>query len=334
MKKVNVRQIAAAVAGSVIICLSTPVHADEITLDLSNEYSATSLVGLGDTQFAELVGKLSGDAVKVVPHFGGGLGLKSKDHFDAVGDGAVPIAGTYTGVFTGIDPIFALSAMPFLTPSVEDAKTMFEIARPYYDKVFAANNQKLLYASPYTPTGIWAKMAIRSAADLDGVKIRTYDAAGVDTLKALGATPVQLSWADTVPLLGAGGLDAVLTSDESGISGSLWDYLDHFNAIPYSVAINMTHMNLEVFEGLSPEQQAAIEEAAAETQESNWARVEARMVANAEVLKEKGVTVVEVSPGLLADLQKAADQVLSAWLADMGEDGQKILDAYHSATAE
>lgn len=300
----------------------------EVKLDLANEYSATSLVGQADTFFVDAVKRHSKGEVVVTPHFGGALGFKSKDHFDAVGDGAVPIAGTYTGVFSGIDPVFALSAMPFQAPGLDDAMAMFEIAKPYYEKVFAKHNQKLLYASPYTPTGIWASKGIESAADLKDLKIRTYDAAGLGTLKAIGAAPIQLSWADVVPQLSTGGIDAVLTSDESGINGKFWEHLSHFNAVPYSVAINMTHMNLDTYNNLTDTQRAALDKAVAETQAENWRRVAARIERNAKVLKENNVVVVEAPGPLVSKLQAAAETVLNDWIGVMGEDGKAIIAAY------
>jgi TRAP-type C4-dicarboxylate transport system substrate-binding protein len=317
----------AACAAWAGVMMASAVNAD-VKLDLANEYSATSLVGQADTYFVEAVKKHSNSEIVITPHFGGALGFKSKDHFDAVGDGAVPIAGTYTGVFSGIDPVFALSAMPFQAPSLENAIVMFEVAKPYYEKVFKKHNQKLLYASPYTPTGIWASKAVISAADLKDLKIRTYDAAGLETLKAIGAAPIQLSWADVVPQLSTGGIDAVLTSDESGINGKFWEHLTHFNAVPYSIAINMTHMNLDTYNGLTESQRTALDKAVAETQAENWRRVAARVERNAKILQENKVTVVEAPKELVTKLQSAAQSVLDDWLAKMGEDGKAIMAAY------
>ncbi len=319
-------RITAAAIG--LIWISAGQAEAQVKLDLANEYSATSLVGLADRHFIDAVKTKSKGQIVITAHYGGALGFKSKDHFDAVSDGAVPIAGTYTGVFTGIHPVFTLSAMPFLTPTVEQAKALFEVSRPYYEKIFKKHNQVLLYASPYTPTGVWAKAPVRSVEELKNLKIRTYDAAGVTTFKNIGAAPIQLSWADVVPQLGTGAISAVLTSDESGISAKLWEHLNHFNALPYSIAINMTHMNAKAFNALSPAHQQVILEAARETQEKNWQRIAERVVHNAKILKEKGVAVVEPSADLVKKLQKASDAVLEKWQKDMGEDGKKILIAY------
>jgi len=307
--------------------------ADSVRLDLANEYSANSLVGLADQDFIARVEALSDGSISITPHFGGALGFKSKDHFDAVADGAVPIAGTYTGVFTGIDPIFALSSMPFQAPTIEDAHALYDAARPGYEAVFEANDQKLLYAAPYTPTGVWAGKALEDLAGFEGLKIRTYDAAGVEVFQAIGAAPIQLSWADTVPQLSTGGVDAILTSDETGIAGSLWDHLSHFNAVPYSVAINMTHMNKDTFDGLTPAQQKAIETAAAEAEDAAWERAAERVSRNAKILAEKGVVVVEPKADLVAQLQQAGDGVLANWLEATGDEGEAIIAAYRAARA-
>ncbi len=313
------------------LAMASAAQAEEVRLDLANEYSAASLVGLADQDFIDRVAALSDDSIVVTPHFGGALGFKSKDHFDAVGDGAVPLAGTYTGVFTGIDPVFALSSMPFQAPTIADAHALYQAARPAYEAVFASGNQMLLYAVPYTPTGIWAGKVLGDLDAFEGLKIRTYDAAGVEAFSHIGAAPIQLSWADTVPQLSTGGIDAILTSDETGIAGSLWDHLSHFNSVPYSVAINMTHMNRDAFEALSAAQQQAVLKAAAETEQAAWRRAAERVAANAKVLAEKGVVLVTPEPALIAQLQEAGDAVLADWLAETGAPGRTIIETYRQS---
>ena len=50
------------------------------------------------------------------------------------------------GQVAGIEPIF-LSSLPFLVGSAEEAKLLWEVAKPHYEKVFDKHNQVLLYAS-------------------------------------------------------------------------------------------------------------------------------------------------------------------------------------------
>jgi len=301
------------------------------TWDLANEYNATSIHAEGDVFFAERLSASTDGAIEIVHHFGGALGYKSLDQFDAVGDGAIPIADTYVGPLGGIDPMFLLPSLPFLAKTAAEARALYDVARPYYDEIFAANNQKLLYSSPWPPSGIWAKKPVASMAELKGLKIRTYDANGTITLKSAGAAPIQLSWADVVPQLSTGGIDAVLTSAESGANAKFWEQLSHFTEINYAMPLNMLHINLDVLNGLTPELQQAVLEAAEATSERNWQAVLTRVEANYAEMEPNGVTVVTGVPeDYLAALNEAGREALDDWLAKTGAKGKAIIEAYQA----
>ncbi|MDH3885115.1 MAG: hypothetical protein OET63_12935, partial [Desulfobacterales bacterium] len=134
--------------------------------DMANEYAPTSIHGENDTFFIQTLERLSGGQIKITHHPGASLGYKSKDQFDAVTDGALPIADTYVGPLRGIHPIFLLSSLPFLAKTIDDAKVLWAVSAPYYQQVLKKSNQVLLYVSPWPPSGIWAKKPIRSMADL------------------------------------------------------------------------------------------------------------------------------------------------------------------------
>jgi TRAP-type C4-dicarboxylate transport system substrate-binding protein len=316
-----------ALAASVVATWGTVAAAE--TWDLANEYNATSIHAEGDVFFADRLKETSGGAIEIVHHFGGALGYKSLDQFDAVGDGAIPIADTYVGPLGGIDPMFLLPSLPFLAKTADEARLLYEVAKPYYDEIFAASNQKLLYSSPWPPSGIWAKKPIAGMADLANLKIRTYDANGTIALKAAGAAPIQLSWADVVPQLSTGGIDAVLTSAESGANAKFWEHLSHFTEINYAMPLNMLHINLDVFNGLSPELQQAVLEAAEATSARNWQAVLGRVEANYAEMKQNGLTVVtEVPEDYLAALNEAGREALDDWLAKTGDKGRAIIEEY------
>ena len=299
------------------------------TWDLVNEYNATSIHAEGDVFFADQLKEKSGGEIEIVHHFGGAFGYKSLDQFDAVADGAIPIADTYVGPLGGIDPMFLLPSLPFLAKTAAEAQTLYEVAKPYYDEIFAANNQKLLYSSPWPPSGIWAKNPVASLADLEGLKIRTYDANGTITLMAAGAAPIQLSWADVVPQLSTGGIDAVLTSAESGANAKFWEHLSHFTEINYAMPLNMLHINLDVFDGLSPELRQAVVELADATSERNWEAVLTGVEENYAEMEPNGVTVVtDVPEDYLAALNEAGREALDDWLSKTGEKGEAIIEAY------
>ncbi|WP_417606367.1 TRAP transporter substrate-binding protein [Oceanimonas baumannii] len=304
-----------------------PLHGSATTrLDFSNEYNHSSIHAEGDSYFINKVKELTGDQVQITLHTGGALGYKSADHFYAVTDNAVQLADTLAGTLAGIDPIFSLSSLPFLVRDEEDAERLYGLARPHYDKVFADNDQILLYASPWPASGIWAKQDVTSIDSLNKLKIRTYDKNGTLTLMAAGANPVKLSWADVVPQLSTGGISAVLTSAEAGANASFWEHLQHFSAIQYAIPLNMVHMNRDAFERLTPEQQSSLLEAARQTDAHNWQQVRTRVAENYQTLNQQGVAIQEQLPADFTQaLETAAQATIDDWIKETGDRGRQIL---------
>ena len=297
------------------------------SMDFSNEYNDKSIHAQGDAYFIDQVEELTHGSVDITLHTSGSLGFKSGDHFYAVADNAVQIADSLGGTLGGIDPIFLLSSLPFVVDSIDDAEKLYQIARPHYEKVFADNNQILLYASPWPASGIWSSTPVNSVEALENLKIRTYDKNGTIVFKEAGAAPVLLSWGDVVPQLSTGGISAVLTSAESGANSSFWEHLQNYTEIRYAIPLNMVHMNRDTFDGLSDSEQQAILEAAKRTDAHNWETVRNRLEQNYIDLKAHDVALfTEVDPAMAAKLKEAAKPAVEAWLESTGELGQQILD--------
>ncbi|MDN3718177.1 TRAP transporter substrate-binding protein DctP [Roseibium salinum] len=196
-----------------------------------------------------------------------------------------------------------------LPKTPEEARNLFLAARSEYEAVFANNNQKLLWASPWPPSGIWAKKPVGDLDALAGLKIRTYDANGTITLLEANAAPIQLSWADVVPQLSTGGIEAVLTSAEAGANAKFWEHLDHFTEVNYAMPLNMIHINLDTWNDLSPEHQDAVLEAAKAAEDHVWQSVVTRVSENYTQMRSENMTVVsDVDPAFLAALHEAGQK--------------------------
>lgn len=324
--KTNAIRRFAAVA---LFALSSAASAQSHVWDMPNEYPATSVQGEGDRHFAALLKARSEGDIRIVHHFGASLGFRSKDQLDAVADGAVVIANTFVPPLGGINPIFVLSSLPFLVSNANEAFLLYEVARPYYDKELARYNQKLLYASPWPASGLWGTRAYDGPEAVKGLKMRTYDPNGTQVFKAVGAAPVQLSWADIVPQLTTGGIEGVLTSIESGLSASFNDYAKFFTALNYDTTINMVTMNLDAWNELSAANQKAVSDAAKETERFLWRNLENVIKRNYELAARRGVAVVrDVDPAFRRYMQQQAEPVIAAWVQRAGKDGEALIAEY------
>jgi len=317
-------------AGGVV--LAEPAAWAQIKWDWSTEYAPTSITGKISAQFAERVKELSGGQLEVMVHYSAGLGFKSQDHYSAVEDGALPVADTPFNRMNGIYPIFDLQSLPFLQSTLEEAKVLDKIMRPLYNNVMKKNNQFVLFTVPWTPQGFWAKKDIVSQEDLVGLRVRVSDLAAVQTLKAAQADAIQMSWGDTVTGLSTGAINAVLVSDDTGLTGKLPESgLTSFSAVGFTVGLQMAHANLEMFESLPPDVQTAVLIAAAEAEHAGWALAKQIQETNVERMRAQGISVVtDVNPQFRDFLRASAADAIEHWKQRFGAQADNLLATYRS----
>lgn len=317
--------------GSVAVLGLAAAPALATTWDLSSEYPAGSLQGQTADFFATAVAEKTDGEIEVTVHHGAALGYKSVDHFDAVGDGALQAASSAFVFWTGIDPIFQLSSLPFLAPTGEDVRALYDLARPEYEAVLEDNNQMLLLATPWPSSGLWGNKAFTSTDDLEGVKVRTYDVASTETMKNAGAFPIQISWADVPAQLSTNAIDAVLTSPNGGVGVQMWELQSDFTNVNYASSLQAIHLNLDAWDDLSEAQQEAVAAAASEAEAFGWGLLADATARDFETMRENGMTVTEEIPAEFSDaLTEAAQPFIDQWVEDTGTRAQSIMDAYEA----
>lgn len=315
-----------------LLSFTTPVAAQTITLDLINEYPATAISGEADTFFAEAVRRNSDGLIVIRPIPDAKSGLRSREQLKAVSEGRFAIANSVGGTLGDEDPAFLLSSLPFVTPSLADARALYEAALPLYEQLFATRRQKLLYVVPWPPSGIWSAMPLDSVDALKRLKIRTYDQTGTDVLARVASFASIVSFSDLDPKFAAGDINAVLSSGDGGAGRQLWKYLRHFADINYAVPLSFTAISLNVWEKLDDAGRAAIADAARATTERQWAVLATRLTENFARMRANGVTIDETPPaGVTAALRVAADTSVADWQTKAGPEARAILERYRTA---
>src|SRR2546429_2920032 len=151
---------------TLLLALPASAAAQAVTLDLINEYPATSISGEADAFFAAAVKRKSEGRIVIRSIPDAKSGLRSRDQLKAVSEGRFALANTVGGTLGEESPVFLMSSLPFVTPTMEDARALYEAAKPLYQQLFAERQQKLLYVVPWPPSGIWSAAPIRDAAAL------------------------------------------------------------------------------------------------------------------------------------------------------------------------
>ena len=273
---------------------------------LANEYPASSLPGEGDTHFSRRVAEKTRGRLSIRAVADAALGFKSRDPLRAVAEGRVAMADTFSGALAEVEPIFALSTLPFAVNGVGEARVLYEAARPGYEAAFTRHNQKLLFSTPWPASGLWTRVPVGSVADIAALRIRTYDETGARLFQRLGARASVVSFADLGARIAAGEIDAVLSSGDGGVGRSLWPHFPRFTAIEYAMPLSFATINLDLWDGLDAATRGLLEETARETETRQWRALEGRVAENYARMREHGVAIDTEIPAALRERLRAA----------------------------
>ncbi|MBO9538941.1 TRAP transporter substrate-binding protein [Herbaspirillum sp.] len=306
------RRMACAAAISLLPAAS--VLAQAANLRLINEYPAASITASADLRFAASTARMSNGEVAVTTLQEAANPYKGRDQVAAVSEGRAEIGTLFAGILGGSDPFFLLSSLPFLVDGFEQAQALFTCTRPELERHLAALNLRLLYATPWPPSGIWSARPVADIAALKALDIRTYDDNSRGVFQRVGARSANLPFSALVAKLASGELNAALSSGDGGAGNRLWDHLGHFTAISYAIPLSYTVVNLETWNRLTPQQQAALTRAAQATEQESWSIVKNRIQENYARMSEHGMRLdLEPAAEVRQALRKAGQEQADGW---------------------
>lgn len=315
--------------GAILGVASLTPAAAQTTLTLINEYPANSITGEADAFFADTVKAKTGGRVTIELLPDAKSGLRTRDQLKSVSEGKFAMATSFGGALSEESPVFLLSSLPFVTPTVADARKLYDAARPVYEQLFAERKQKLLYVVPWPPSGIWSAAPLASTSALKALKIRTYDKTSTDVMAKVAASATLVSFADLNPKLESGDINAVLSSGDGGAGRALWKYLRHFSEVGYAAPLSFGAISLQAWSSLDDAGRAALEAAGRETSERQWAALATRLAANYARMRENGVTIDDKPPAdVMSALRAPADTTIADWLQRAPADAQKVLAGF------
>jgi TRAP-type C4-dicarboxylate transport system substrate-binding protein len=316
-------------AGALLL-LHQPIAASAQTVwDMTTEYPQGAMSGLGLTTFAQRVGALTAEKLVIRPSFDAAKGIRSADTLTAIAQGRIQAGDAFAGSLEAEDAIFALPSLPFLVTSMADARRLADLARPYLAAALQGRGEHLLYLTPWPPSGIWSKTPLKTPSDLSGLSIRTYDRISSEIFARAGAKATSIGFAETLPRLVDGSINAVLSSGDGDSGRRLWAFLPYFSEITYSLPISVAGVNQAAYDGLPPDLQEAVDSASRQTETDLWLALSTRLQQNHQRMRESGVTIdPDPAPALVAALQSGAAAAQQAWCERAGPICQKILGAF------
>ena len=299
--------------------------------DMPTEYPQSAMPGLGVTTFAQHVAELSAGKLLIHPSYDATKGIRSADMLTAIAERRVQAGDAFAASLEAEDAIFALPSLPFLVTSIADARRLADLARPYLAAALLNRGQRLLYVTPWPPSGIWSKTPLKTPSDLSGLSIRTYDKISRDIFAGAGARAVSLSFADTMPKLVDGSINAVLSSGDGDAGRELWQFLPYFSEITYALPMSVASVNQAVYDGLTPELREAVDTASRQTETELWVALSTRLQENYARMRANGVTIdVHPARDIIAALQSGAVAAQQAWCARSGPACEQVFTAFRA----
>lgn len=235
--------------------------ADAVELKVShylppNHTFQKELVGWGET-----LDKQSGGRIKLRIYPASQLGPVNRQ-FDLVRNGIADIAVGLHGATPGRYPMTELASLAFQSPaagnnSAVTSKRLTELAPEYLAKEH--QGMRILWMAVTNPLKFHvARKPIHTIEDLKGLRVRYAGVQFADTVRAVGAVPLDVPPAETTDSLAKGVIDAALFPYEATQSFELGDVVKYSVEPGVNTATFAVVMNPRRFDGLAKDLQDMI----------------------------------------------------------------------------
>lgn len=276
-----------------------------------------SLPGYGETPlwWADTLQRASGGAF-VVDLYDPGEIVPAFAITDAVRDRKVPAGYTWLGYDQGKIPAAALfGATPFgLEPWAYMGWWFFAGGRELGEEIFGKHGVKPIFCSISGPeTAGWFRFPIRSATELQGLKIR-FAGVGGKVMERVGASVTMLPSGEIFQALETGVIDATEFAQPISDQALGFARIAKYNYFPgWHQPFSATHLvvNIDVWNGLGDANQALVEGLCTAATARNLGLSEAQQGPVIAGLGALGVTASTLPEDVLLTIKQAADEVLN-----------------------
>ncbi|MGA0315863.1 MAG: TRAP transporter substrate-binding protein [Alphaproteobacteria bacterium] len=251
------------------------------------------------------------------------LGVSMKDTLRLARVGTFDLVESTAGEASRDDPFLEGLDLIGVSPSLDTLKTAVDAYREVFSKrVEEKFNVKVMTLWPYGPQVFYCKKAISGFADFKGLKVRTYTPSMSALIKAVGGTPVALSFKEVYPGLQRGVADCAITSPTSGNTGNWPEVTTHYFPLGISWSVNGHFMNMDTWNKFSADKQAKLTAAFKNVEAKFWDLARnntgdadsCNTGGECKNFKKFNMTLVEASDADKALLAKAsAEAVLPTW---------------------
>lgn len=309
--------------------IAAPAMAEE-KWDLPMAYSGSNFHSVTGAEFAKCVTTGTGGDIEITTHPSGSL-FAGADIKRAVQTGQVPIGERLLSGHQNESAIFGWDSVPFLVSSFDEHDKLYEAAKPHVQELLAEQNMTMLYSVPWPPQGLYFNKEVNSAADMEGLKFRSYNNATARMAELTKMLPVSIEAAEISQAFATGVAESMVSSGATGYDRKVWESLSHFYSVDAWLPRNYMLVNNDVWADVSDANKNVINACAAIAEYAGTWRAKEYTGFTLAGLAAGGMTVQPAGEQLMNDLREVGATMAGEWLEATGDTGKSIIDAFNAA---
>ena len=199
-------------------------------------------------------------------------GIRGQDMLRLLQQGVVSFGTAPLNLAGTEDALLAAVDLPGLNPDIAALRRSVAAFRPALAAhLRERHGLELLAVYTYPAQVVFCKQPFATLADLHGRRVRVAGTALADVAESLGAVPVLLPLAETVPQMRAGTLDCAITGAMSGNTIGLHEVTGHLHSLALSWGLSLFAANGATWSALSPELRSLLKQRLPLLERDIWA---------------------------------------------------------------
>ena len=294
----------------------TIANAAEVTLRLGTAVFKSHPAYDGAVKFRDNVRRLTNGAVEVQIFPARQLG-DIKELVEGVQFGTIDISITTSSAVADLAPGVTALQLPWLIDSYSHLAKLVQMS------------EAIALTAPLEKRGVIclaileggehhfiSNRTISAMSDFKGLKTRVFPVRlHLDAWRAIGVNPTPMAYGEIYSALETHTLDAVDINISSIFAEKYYEVVKKVTMTGQYFWPEVLLINKKRLEGLKPEYQAAIRQAAKEAIEPQIMAAEASEVKDRAALVKLGVTFDDVSPAMKAEMRKAVEPIYLTYTA-------------------
>lgn len=245
-----------------------------------------------------------------------------------VQQGQVQLGEILLTAYSNEEPFFDADAIPFVVPDLAGARRLGQLQKQYVEARLARQGLTLLYMVAWPAAGFYTNVPLDSMEVLKGARFRTYSPMTNRFATLVGATPTLVQVAELAQAFATGVVQMQVTSAQTGVDTSAWDYCKYFTPANFTMTKNAVFMSRRAFEALSRDDQAMLRATALQAEDRGYRYAAENDEQSIARMREKGMTIGTIPANVMADLRRIGEQMGREWVEKAGPDGQKLLEEF------